>query len=441
MAGEAPIWKQFVIEVKSPSSALFFCLLNPSYTMLQSPSLLWSTFTTLVTLARSTALFTNKSLTCHSDCSLDEGTASPVEIFAWASYNDFANSNAQEVDGTVTSSATIVTLVNTVLDATGLLTEYPPNYLPPATNAEGTRVTTITYTRFSTTYITVLAYPTPFVWWPDVYGWAGTLQVGSKCEIVADTTFTTLSISSAPQPTNSADLLAVYQAFASLTDLAVFSEDPEGLSYSVIIDGGNYWEFTALSDLFPDQPALGICSDGDSGPDWGGFTQTLWNYTTASTTSYVGAGGGGPSKSPPPSPTPPPTPTPPPSPTPIPSPTLSKSAKEPNEPSQSLGQSIGSNPSPNPSLGSSTTGGISSGSVSPSQGVSGSGYGSSGQETSGSDSSGPETSSLEGEGTGTVTGGTTPTPSQVVFAGKSTSYRSPFISSLLLLCLWVLCSL
>jgi hypothetical protein len=124
--------------------------------MLQSPSLLWATFTTLVTLARSTAFFTNKSLTCYSDCSLDEINGTPVQLFAWANYNDFANSNGQEVDWTVTSSATIITVVNTVLEATGLLTEYPPNYLPPATNAEGTRVTTITYTRFSTTYITVL---------------------------------------------------------------------------------------------------------------------------------------------------------------------------------------------------------------------------------------------------------------------------------------------
>lgn len=151
---------------------------------------------------------------------------------------------------------------------------------------------TNTYTEQALADIPCRAYPNPFIWWPDVYGWAGTLQVGSKCEIVADTTFTTLTITSAPQPTNSADLMAIYQAFAGVTDLEVFSEDPEGLVYSIIFDGGDYWEFTALSDLFPDQPALGTCSDGDAGPDWGGFTQTLWNYTTTSTTSYVGAGGG-----------------------------------------------------------------------------------------------------------------------------------------------------
>jgi hypothetical protein len=124
--------------------------------MLQSPSLLWVTFTTLVTLARSTALFINESLPCHSDCSLDEGDANSVRIFAWATYNDFADSSGQEFEETVTSSATVVTVVNTVLDATGLFTEYPPNYLPPATNLEGTRMTTITYTRFSTPYTTVL---------------------------------------------------------------------------------------------------------------------------------------------------------------------------------------------------------------------------------------------------------------------------------------------
>jgi hypothetical protein len=78
--------------------------------------------------------------------------------------------------------------------------------------------------------------------------------------------------------------------------------------------------------------------------------------------------------------------------------------------------------------------------VSLGQGASGSGYGSSGQETSGSGSLGQKTSSLDGEGTGTGTGGTTPALSQGVFAGKSTSYRPPFMSSLLLLCLWVLCS-
>lgn len=123
--------------------------------MLQSPSLLWATFTTLVTLARGTALFTNESLTCYSDCSLDEVTAGSVLIFAWANYNGFVDSD-EEVYWTVTSSATVVTVVNTVLDTTSLLTEYPPDYLPPATNGEGTRVTTITYTGFSTTYTTAL---------------------------------------------------------------------------------------------------------------------------------------------------------------------------------------------------------------------------------------------------------------------------------------------
>jgi hypothetical protein len=155
MACKAPVWKQILLKSSSPLPCSLVCPLKPLCTMLQSPSLLWATFTTLITLARSTALFTNESLTCHSDCSLDESNTFPVLIFAWANYNDFVDSDGQEVE-TVTSSATIVTVVNTVLDATSLLTEYPPNYQPPATNAEGTRVTTITYTRFSTTYTTVL---------------------------------------------------------------------------------------------------------------------------------------------------------------------------------------------------------------------------------------------------------------------------------------------
>jgi hypothetical protein len=125
--------------------------------MLPSPSLLWATFTTLVTLARpSTAIYNNESITCVTDCSLDEQTSNPVVIFAWANSTELADSDEGLFDTTVTLSAVIVTVVNTVLNMTTLLTEYPPDYVPPPTNAAGTRITTITYKRFLTNYTTVL---------------------------------------------------------------------------------------------------------------------------------------------------------------------------------------------------------------------------------------------------------------------------------------------
>jgi hypothetical protein len=123
--------------------------------MLPSPSLLWATFTTLVTLARpSTAIYNNESITCVTDCSLDE-TSNPVLIFAWANSTELADADVLFVT-TVALSAVIVTVVNTVLNMTTLLTEYSPDYVPPPTNAAGTRITTITYNRFSTNYTTVL---------------------------------------------------------------------------------------------------------------------------------------------------------------------------------------------------------------------------------------------------------------------------------------------
>ena len=71
--------------------------------------------------------------------------------------------------------------------------------------------------------------------------------------------------------------------------------DPGGLQFSPVSDKYFLWEFSALSTLFPGHPAVTSCTDGDSGsgPNWGGFTETLW-MDPVSTTRYIGMEGPGP---------------------------------------------------------------------------------------------------------------------------------------------------
>jgi hypothetical protein len=73
-----------------------------------------------------------------------------VELYAWAIRNDsFVRSD------TVTLTATIVTVINTVIGSTGTITKFPPSYTPP-TNEGGTRVETLSYTRWGTAYTTIV---------------------------------------------------------------------------------------------------------------------------------------------------------------------------------------------------------------------------------------------------------------------------------------------
>jgi hypothetical protein len=128
-------------------------------------------------------------------------------------------------------------------------------------------------------------FPGFFIVWPDVYEWSGTLRLANGAQFVAPTSGSTAPLRSNPQPTNAQDISILSERLGFHTTRTI--TDPRGLSYSLITDGGDYWQFSAFSHLFPDQPAITTCFDGGAGPDWAGFTQTNW--MTVSSTSYIGS--------------------------------------------------------------------------------------------------------------------------------------------------------
>ena len=197
---------------------------------------------------------------------------------------------------TTSITATVVTIINTVLMKTSVTTLMPPDYTPPPTNAAGTRVEAITYTRNGKESTTVLyaalpdhvgvanhvssAFPTFFVNWGSFYLMKGTMAMtrgtpATTTECVTNTGWSTYSLTSQPQPT------AIPPQFNPLETESI--DDPRGLKYSLAINFQEYWQFNVLSTLFPDQPAFSSCRGDSIGPNWVGFTQTNW-YTQTSTT-------------------------------------------------------------------------------------------------------------------------------------------------------------
>jgi len=67
---------------------------------------------------------------------------------------DIGKSNQQGPTPTVT--ATVVTVINTVLNATSYRTVMPTNWSPPLTNAEGTQTRVVTYSSWGVQYTTTL---------------------------------------------------------------------------------------------------------------------------------------------------------------------------------------------------------------------------------------------------------------------------------------------
>lgn len=126
------------------------------------------------------------------------------------------------------------------------------------------------------------AFPTFFINWGSFYVMQGTMPVArgappartTECVVNAD--YSTYSITSQPQPT------AIPPQFSPLETESI--DDPRGLKYSIALNFQEYWQYTVLSTLFPDQPAFSSCTGGSIGPNWVGFTQTNW-YTQTSTTT------------------------------------------------------------------------------------------------------------------------------------------------------------
>ncbi|KAK6839284.1 hypothetical protein PG987_005150 [Apiospora arundinis] len=176
---------------------------------------------------------------------------------------------------------TIVTLVNTVLKTTKVVTSWPPGH---ATNEAGTKVHTLTYTRSGKPHTTVIAYPARFVVWPESYTWSGPLpgtgsSTGSTC-ITTSAPASVVPILSEPQHTTE----------AAKTDPL----DPKGLSYTLLSNETPLQSLLEDKSLFPDQQPIQQCTYYPIG-QWNPFAVVAW--TTLSSTSFEG--GEGPETSPP----------------------------------------------------------------------------------------------------------------------------------------------
>ncbi|KAK6857248.1 hypothetical protein PG995_007435 [Apiospora arundinis] len=168
---------------------------------------------------------------------------------------------------------TIVTLVNTVLKTTKVVTSWPPGH---ATNEAGTKVHTLTYTRSGKPHTTVIAYPTRFVVWPESYTWRGPLtgtgsSTGSTC-ITTSAFASVVPILSEPQHTTE----------APKTDPL----DPKGLSYTLLSNETPLQSLFEDKSLFPDQQPIQQCTYHQIG-QWNPFAVVAW--TTLSSTSFEGA--------------------------------------------------------------------------------------------------------------------------------------------------------
>ncbi|EER27211.1 hypothetical protein CPC735_025470 [Coccidioides posadasii C735 delta SOWgp] len=164
----------------------------------------------------------------------------PVYTFTWY---------PMEFSTTVVA-ATVIEIVNTLVGTTRTSTisnDLPSGYTPPATNDDGTQVTTVTYSQQGTTKTTVLAFPTSFTSWADGYTWQGRLQTEKDDETACVTAIipSFVPFESFPQPTSIS--MPTHPS----------GPDPKGLLFkptSIDLGAGAYVE------AFPDEGALQTCS-------------------------------------------------------------------------------------------------------------------------------------------------------------------------------------
>ncbi|KAH7357962.1 hypothetical protein B0T11DRAFT_283416 [Plectosphaerella cucumerina] len=207
---------------------------------------------------------------------------------------------------TVFTAFTVVTVYNTAASTSRLTTiynDFPKNFTLPEVNSDGTRIKTITYTRFGTPTITVMTYPTPLFDWPDYYGVRGahttTMWTGNsstvQCVLGDPSIFNTL-------PDNRTPSSPVYlTANPQPTDPSYFArmgynltEDPYGLNFVLTLDdlGSEYLAYAYYrSDFFLDQPAFHTCTPAGIGPRLGQWSgDTSWLISSATSTSFEGDG-------------------------------------------------------------------------------------------------------------------------------------------------------
>ncbi|KAH6697170.1 hypothetical protein F5X68DRAFT_257411 [Plectosphaerella plurivora] len=229
--------------------------------------------------------------TTHYDCFIYGATP---DIWGWAPVFTYDPTGADGLPLPTFTAFTVVTVYNTVANTSRVTTifndEIPSGAIMPEVNSKGTRVETITYTRFGTASTATVAYPTPFFDWPDWYGVGGahtithiTGNVTSTECIVGDPltgirqTFISAKmpvyLTDNPQPTDG--------AFYSVWWRYNLTEDPYGLNYVWRPDGGSdhfpysYYQETFEPNVY-DHP-FNICHADGFGPRLGWFRDsTAW---------------------------------------------------------------------------------------------------------------------------------------------------------------------
>lgn len=99
---------------------------------------------------------------CQADCTIGPWDQWP-DVWGWYHENNPWGDGVVRYGVTTSITATVVTIVNTVLKTTSVTTLMPADYTPPPTNAAGTRVETITYTRGGKASTTVLYANSPLL--------------------------------------------------------------------------------------------------------------------------------------------------------------------------------------------------------------------------------------------------------------------------------------
>lgn len=245
----------------------------------------------------------NSTTACPTACSL----AGPYLNGFWAWIPQTAMNDIFPFTG-ATSTATLVTIIDSDRAHTTTSVQYPGNYTP-AVNSAGTRTQVVSYEndnsppewvtetvyvypynnyhlfqtcRYVLWFSAHLAdlnhstYPSAFGAWPSTYIWNGYSSLDSPTPTCTSGRWTE-TVSGNPQPTDPSEWTPLMAVAGN-----DFSDDPEGESYvlgTVLI---GYWQWATMSALWPDQPPLTTCIDSDIGPNWAAFTSTSW-YTATST--------------------------------------------------------------------------------------------------------------------------------------------------------------
>ncbi|KAK8101431.1 hypothetical protein PG999_011805 [Apiospora kogelbergensis] len=179
-------------------------------------------------------------------------------IFGWWDVGhqlDFYEPIGDKNQTTVT--ATVVTVVNTISNATSVTTMMPAGWVPPPTNAQGTQIQVITYYgSANATYSTTIPYPTVFIWWPEVYTHTQ-LYFCSGCHHV---THTGTIPAPTPQFKSGSEFNMERGTYGDTKSL----KDPKGLlAQQATIAGPGGFPLEQFSFMFPDQPDL-ECHNFDS---------------------------------------------------------------------------------------------------------------------------------------------------------------------------------